>query len=278
MKRIVLLVVMILMSYQVATFGASQTTQVLTTGMVNGQVKSVQHLLESEGFYHGEIDGIFGSGTEEAVIEFQEAHGLSADGIVGKDTLNALFSMASDHEEENSHEAVKTVGVSRGLFSRTVPNGAYLDWWSEVHNKLIFPDDEIVIQDYETGRFFKVVAIAGSKHMDVEALTIEDAHIIKELWGGEYSWDRRAVIAYLDGKPVAASLNGMPHAGRDDLPYKEYVSNRSQGYGYGYNYDKIKNNDFAGVICLHFKNSTLHKSPTKDSRHQAAVRKAAGLE
>ena len=77
---------------------------------------------------------------------------------------------------------------------------------------------------------------------------------------------------------MAASLNGMPHAGRDDLPYKEYVSNRSLGYGYGYNYDKIKNNDFEGVICLHFKNSTLHKSGSRDSKHQAAVKKAAGLE
>lgn len=278
MKRIVLLLVMILMSCQVATFAASKTTQVLTIGMFNEQVKSVQHLLESEGFYDGEIDGIFGNGTKEAVIQFQEAHGLSADGIVGEDTLATLFATSSDHEEEAHDEVAEAVAVSRGIFSRTAPNGAYLDWWSEVYNKLIFPDDEIVIQDYETGRFFKVVAIAGSKHMDVEALTTEDAHIIKELWGGEYSWDRRAVIAYLDGKAVAASLNGMPHAGRDDLPYKEYVSNRSQGYGYGYNYDKVKNNDFAGVICLHFKNSTLHKSPTRDRRHQSAVRKAAGLE
>jgi len=36
-------------------------------------------------------DGIFGSGTEEAVKEFQTKHGLSADGIVGPNTLDMML-------------------------------------------------------------------------------------------------------------------------------------------------------------------------------------------
>lgn len=37
------------------------------------------------------IDGKFGSGTERAVKSFQASRGLTADGIVGKKTWDALF-------------------------------------------------------------------------------------------------------------------------------------------------------------------------------------------
>lgn len=36
-------------------------------------------------------DGIFGGGTERAVKQFQMAHGLTADGLVGKNTKSALM-------------------------------------------------------------------------------------------------------------------------------------------------------------------------------------------
>lgn len=259
---------------------------VLKSGMESNQVASIQEVLKSEGFYTGELDGIFGDGTESAVRSYQEAHDLLADGIVGEETLAHMFELGDhdhNHDEDENREDSLTEDlsseiVSRGQANRFASTGAYLDWWKDIRNKLLFPDDEVLIKDFETGQTFNVVAIAGTNHMDVEALTYEDAQIIQSLWGGDYSWSRRPVIAYLNGQAVAASLNGMPHAGRDDKPYKEYVYNRSAGYGYGYNYDKVKDNDFEGVICLHFKGSLLHKNSVQDGKHQAAVRKAAGLE
>lgn len=56
-------------------------------------VKAAQAILEAFGYSCGSAgaDGIFGSGTESAVKKFQKAKGLSADGIIGPDTWNALL-------------------------------------------------------------------------------------------------------------------------------------------------------------------------------------------
>ena len=56
-------------------------------------VKAAQAILEAFGYKCGGYgaDGIFGSGTESAVKKFQKAKGLSADGIIGPDTWNALL-------------------------------------------------------------------------------------------------------------------------------------------------------------------------------------------
>jgi len=48
--------------------------------------KQIQKALKNAGFYQGSIDGKIGSRTKKAIIEFQKAHGLKADGIVGKRT------------------------------------------------------------------------------------------------------------------------------------------------------------------------------------------------
>lgn len=53
----------------------------------------IQERLNSLGFNCGKVDGIFGTGTRAAVIAFQKAHGLSADGIVGKNTWRALLGL-----------------------------------------------------------------------------------------------------------------------------------------------------------------------------------------
>ena len=63
----------------------------LRRGDNNAQVKTLQCLLKT---YHGadiEVDGDFGRGTQSAVKSFQKAKGLSADGVVGNKTLEALL-------------------------------------------------------------------------------------------------------------------------------------------------------------------------------------------
>ena len=59
-------------------------TQRLSKGMSGVQVESLQLILNHLGYLNdSEVDGSFGTNTQQAVIAFQRANGLVADGIVG---------------------------------------------------------------------------------------------------------------------------------------------------------------------------------------------------
>ena len=54
------------------------------------EVKQIQTKLKNWGYYKGNVDGIYGSRTTEAVKYFQRKNGLTADGIAGTQTLKAM--------------------------------------------------------------------------------------------------------------------------------------------------------------------------------------------
>lgn len=59
-------------------------------GSTGAEVRTIQDKLKRWGYYDGNVDGIFGSGTRKAVVSFQKKNGLTPDGIVGPNTLRAL--------------------------------------------------------------------------------------------------------------------------------------------------------------------------------------------
>ena len=73
----------------------SRILKVTSPLMYGDDVKAVQNKLNSLGYNCGTADGYYGNATRSAVISFQSAKGLTADGEVGPATWNALFNSYS---------------------------------------------------------------------------------------------------------------------------------------------------------------------------------------
>ena len=62
----------------------------LKRGSISNYVLIAQDDLNTLGFRTGGLDGIFGSQTRNAVLQYQRSRGLSADGIIGCNTWRSL--------------------------------------------------------------------------------------------------------------------------------------------------------------------------------------------
>ena len=63
----------------------------LKAGDRGSEVTTLQQRLKRLGYFNGQINGNFNSATSSAVISFQKAKGLTADGVVGDATAAALY-------------------------------------------------------------------------------------------------------------------------------------------------------------------------------------------
>ena len=89
---------------------SSSSGTTLRYDMRSDAVLKLQQDLSKLGYYSGTISGHFGSKTEAAVMSFQKANGLSADGIAGSKTLakiatalgNSSSSSSSNSSSSNS--------------------------------------------------------------------------------------------------------------------------------------------------------------------------------
>ncbi|MCL2388514.1 MAG: hypothetical protein FWC89_13345, partial [Defluviitaleaceae bacterium] len=105
--------------------------------------------------------------------------------------------------------------------------------------------------DVRTGLTWQIASFSNGNHSDVEPLTPEDTATMLQAFGGTWTWTPRPVVVIINGRTLAASINGMPHAG------------------------STRDNNMNGHICLHFLGSTTHTSAPQHVRdHQAAVMEA----
>lgn len=102
----------------------------LKYGDSGSRVTEMQTALKKLGYYSSSIDGRFGAGTQRAVIAFQKANGLTADGLAGTRTLELLYKQA------NSAGSSSSSSSSSGGLTRTLRRGYTGSDVIDVQNRL----------------------------------------------------------------------------------------------------------------------------------------------
>lgn len=129
--------------------------------------------------------------------------------------------------------------------------GELFDW--EYASWIVDTHKIFTIKDIATGKSFTAKRYGGSNHLDAEPLTAADAALMKEIFGGQWTWNSRPVLVQSGEKILAASMSGMPHS-----------------------FDSIPDNNFAGHFDLYFLNSKTHYDNRIVPQHQQSVLKAGG--
>ena len=132
-----------------------------------------------------------------------------------------------------------------------IERGEFLTW--EAVDQIFRRYTNATVLDVDTGLSFQVQRRGGTYHADVQPLTAEDTAIMKVIYNGTWSWQRKAVVVQIGDRRIAASMNGMPH-----------------GSG------AIRGNNFNGHFCIHFRDSKVHQSGKENLAHQMMIWKAAG--
>lgn len=87
---------------------AAFSNAILQQGSGGHDVQELQGRLDFLGYYEGEIDGVFGSKTRNAVTTFQQQFGMKADGIVGTKTKQMLMKATANWEPSASKSRSST--------------------------------------------------------------------------------------------------------------------------------------------------------------------------
>ncbi len=85
-------------------------------GSRGSEVTQIQTKLKRWGYYKGNIDGIYGSQTVEAVKYFQRKNGLAVDGIAGKNTLNTMGIYSSSSSSSGANNSSDINLLSRLIY------------------------------------------------------------------------------------------------------------------------------------------------------------------
>ena len=94
----------VLFAVNIAVISFAQTADAASykRGSTGSVVSEIQQKLKNWGYYSADVDGIYGSRTEAAVLLFQQKNGLAADGKAGQETLAALGISSAGLIEQNT--------------------------------------------------------------------------------------------------------------------------------------------------------------------------------
>ncbi len=102
----------LMLALQCTAFAVHAAQPALKLGMTGDSVYTMQEKLYQLGYYSGRPDGVFGTGTFNAVIRFQTDYNLDTDGVVGLGTMQALEKLSSTAAADNSSPRALKQGMS----------------------------------------------------------------------------------------------------------------------------------------------------------------------
>ena len=97
---------------ETATAEPVKVMATLRKGSQGSAVSALQTMLNRLGFDSGKVDGIYGTKTMAAVRSFQEANGLTVDGIAGEQTLTILAIRAATLDSVPATPVTYTLTIS----------------------------------------------------------------------------------------------------------------------------------------------------------------------
>lgn len=274
-------------------------------------VYAMQVALYVLGYYTGELDGSYGDASEAAVRNFQrKQNGIEIDGIMGPQTWPL---MAAQAKLVSNGSTTYNPGTSGGSAVEpefgTVYKVKKASWDYGDNGGDLFPKSTTAqVMDVETGKVFTVYRWAGGYHADCVPSTFNDTKIMCEIAGATYQsqsptsaqlqkikadmknnnanycwpdfngnmggtdigskWDRRAAWLNVNGTVYCVSIYGYPHGWMDTDSSGNPKESSFTKMGYE------KQNNYYGMLCIHFVGSKTHGGSAVDEKHNAAINKA----
>lgn len=230
------------------------TVETTTFPEIAQQVQSVKGFVSTDGAMvldsTGKLMAMLPLNTEVTVLDAKKGVcQVTVNDNIGYMRIDDLSRNKAQAEPETQGSVATTVSST---ITPAKGTAVALDW-SEIQK--IFPKGTIAqVTDIATGLSWREVRYGGDNHADCQPLTAMDTAVLKQVFGGEWSWDRRAVFVTIDGVNYAAAINGMPHEG-----------------------SSIDDNNFEGHHCMHFVNSRTHGTNEVDEKSQEAIKMAASV-
>lgn len=168
------------------------------------------------------VDGVFGTGTHDAVVSFQQINGLKTTGIADVNMQKLLY---SDSAKPYTAGGGSTGGGPQGSAPGNVK---LLHWFKEVKPS-ISAGQRLIVYHPASGASFTLRAYSLGRHMDAEPLTLADTQRMNKAFGAP-SWNVNAVYVKLpNGAWTLATMHNRPHLS-----------------------GSISDNGFDGHLCVHF--------------------------
>ena len=118
--------------------------RLLKFGNIGSDVKELQTKLQISDYYYHVLDGIYGHGTEKAVINFQQDNNLRIDGIAGYNTINKLKEVTNKNDSRNYY--VKPGDTLSGIAKKFNVNLSSLRMWNNLYYDYIYVGQKLKIK------------------------------------------------------------------------------------------------------------------------------------